>query len=185
MTKHSGFSDSAQFGKFILVVSVGCGFGLHPLHSFAGQDAAPCAAAEHRQLDYWLGDWIISAPGSAGRSSSTVSLSLDKCVVVERWGDGQQHKGENFFGYSADDRSWYGFFADNRGRVHVFVDGKVASGVAEFRGPSTAEDGRTVVNRVRIILDHPNKVEQIWEKSTDNGTTWTTAFRGEYSRRNP
>jgi len=26
-------------------------------------------------------------------------------------------------------------------------------------------------------------VEQVWEKSSDSGTTWTTEFRGEYSRR--
>jgi hypothetical protein len=175
----------AQFRKFLIVVGVGCGFALHPWPSFAGQHAGACAAAEHHQLDFWLGEWVISAPGGTGRSESTVSLSLDKCVVVERWDDGQEHKGENLFGYSADDRSWHGFFADNRGRVHVFVDGKVASGVAEFRGPSTTEEGRSVVNRVRITLSHPNKVEQIWEKSTDNGTTWTTAFRGEYLRRNP
>jgi hypothetical protein len=176
---------TAPFRQFLIVLGVGCGFGLHPALSFAGQDAGPCAAAEHHQLDFWLGDWVISAPGGTGGSTSTVSLSLDQCVVVERWGDGKDHQGENLFGFSADDRSWHGFFADNRGRVHVFVNGKVASGVAEFRGPSTAEDGRAVVNRVRIILDHPNKVEQIWEKSTDNGTTWTTAFRGEYVRRNP
>jgi hypothetical protein len=31
---------------------------------------------------------------------------------------------------------------------------------------------------------NPNKVEQMWEKSTDNGTTWNVVFRGEYSRAN-
>jgi hypothetical protein len=183
MTRRIAILDSAQLRKVVFAISVGCGFGLHPLHAFAGQVAGACATAEHHRLDFWLGDWVISAPGGAAGSTSTVSFSLDKCVVVERWGDGEEHKGENLFGYSADDRSWHGFFADNRGRVHVFVDGKVTAGVAEFRGPSTAEDGHTVVNRVRIILNHPNKVEQIWEKSIDNGATWTTAFRGEYTRK--
>jgi hypothetical protein len=74
-------------------------------------------------------------------------------------------------------------FADNQGRVHVFVDGKVASGTADFSGPSLGSDGETVVNRVRIVRISPEKVEQIWEKSTDHGTTWTTEFRGEYSRK--
>jgi hypothetical protein len=26
-------------------------------------------------------------------------------------------------------------------------------------------------------------VMQLWQKSADNGITWSTAFRGEYSRR--
>jgi hypothetical protein len=185
MTRRVRIRDSLQFGRFIFAVCVGCGFWLHPLYSFAGQGSAGCATAEHHELDFWLGDWVISAPGATGSSTSTVSFSLDECVVVEKWRDGENHKGENLFGYSADDKAWHGFFADNRGRVHVFVDGRVAAGVAEFRGPSTTEDGHTVVNRVRIILSQPIKVEQIWEKSTDNGATWTTAFRGEYTRRHP
>jgi hypothetical protein len=185
MTREFGTLHSAWFRTLILPISIGCGIGLHPAHLVAGQENRPCAAAEHRQLDFWLGHWAIAAPGGTAGSTSTVSLSLDKCVVVERWGDGKDHQGENLFGYSPDDKSWHGFFADNRGRVHVFVAGKVAAGIAEFRGPSTAEDGRTIFNRVRIILNRPNKVEQVWEKSTDNGATWTTAFRGEYTRRNP
>ena len=169
----------------IVVIAAGCCLGLQPLHSFAGQDSTACAMPEHHQLDFWLGEWAIFAPGGTGSSTSTVTLSLDQCVVVERWRDGANHEGENLFGYSADDRRWHGFFADNRGRVHVFVDGKVTAGVAEFRGPSTTENGQAVVNRVRIILKDPTKVEQVWEKSTDHGLRWTTAFRGEYARKTP
>jgi hypothetical protein len=40
-----------------------------------------------------------------------------------------------------------------------------------------------IVNRVRIVRIGPDKVEQIWEKSSDHGATWTTEFRGEYSRK--
>jgi hypothetical protein len=185
MTRHRRIRSSKWFRSLIFVVCLGWGFGLNSLPLFAGSDAGPCTATENRELDYWLGDWVISAPGGTWSSTSKVRLSLDQCVVVENWDDGKDHKGENLFGYSADDKSWHGFFADNRGRVHVFVDGRVASGVAEFRGPSTGEDGQIVLNRVRIVRDTPDKAEQIWEKSTDSGKTWSTAFRGEYTRKNP
>jgi len=114
-----------------------------------------------------------------------VSLSLDKCLVVENWDGGRGHYGQNIFGYSADDKSWYGFFADNEGRVHVFTSGKVSEGSAEFEGSSRDPKGGTVLNRVKVTKLGPNKVEQSWEKSTDNGTTWNLVFRGEYSRANP
>jgi hypothetical protein len=39
------------------------------------------------------------------------------------------------------------------------------------------------LNRVKVIRLNPNKVEQTWEKSNDNGATWSVVFRGEYSRR--
>ena len=150
-----------------------------------GAEGAGCAAnPESRQLDYWLGSWTISAPGSSGGATSSVSLALDKCLVVEKWDGGRGHTGQNIFGYSPDDKSWYGMFADNEGRVHVFTDGKVAAGSAEFRGMSRGPNGEAVLNRVRIVRQAPNKVEQIWEKSTDNGTSWNAVFRGEYSRAN-
>ena len=183
MRQHSFVLNSKWFGSALFVITIGVGFGMMPSSASAASGPGPCAGAENRQLDYWLGDWVISAPGGTGSSASKVTLSLDKCVVVENWGDGKDHQGMNLFGYSADDKSWHGFFADNRGRVHVFVEGKVSSDVAEFQGPSTGEDGQTVLNRVRIVRDTPDKVEQIWEKSTDKGITWSTAFRGEYTRK--
>jgi hypothetical protein len=143
-----------------------------------GPDSCATNSA-NRQLDYWLGTWKI---GSSGNAHSTVTLSLDKCLVVENWDGGRGHYGQNVFGYSADDRSWYGLFADNEGRVHVFTSGKVASDTAAFEGTSRGPNGEAVLNRVKIIRLNPNSVEQTWEKSTDNGTSWNVAFRGEYSR---
>jgi hypothetical protein len=145
-----------------------------------------CATnAGNRQLDYWLGNWKIGAEGSSQSAHSNVTLSLDKCLVVENWDGGRGHRGQNIFGYSADDKSWYGMFADNEGRVHVFTSGKVADGTAQFEGTSRGPNGENILNRVKVIRLNPNKVEQTWEKSSDNGTTWSVVFRGEYSRANP
>jgi hypothetical protein len=155
-------------------------------NGFAAPAVDSCATnSANRQLDYWLGNWKIGAEGSSGNAHSTVTLSLDKCLVVENWDGGRGHYGQNVVGYSADDRNWYGMFADNEGRVHVFTSGKVADGTAEFEGTSRGSNGESVLNRVKVIRLNPNKVEQIWEKSNDNGVTWNVAFRGEYSRVNP
>jgi hypothetical protein len=75
-------------------------------------------------------------------------------------------------------------FADNEGRVHVFTNGTVEAGSAEFDGQSRGPDGTTVLNKVTVKRITPDKVEQKWEKSSDNGANWTTVFRGEYSRAN-
>jgi hypothetical protein len=147
----------------------------------AGGDAACSMNAESRQLDYWLGEWKVTYPGAPGGSTSKVDLELDKCVIAENWDGGKGHSGKNMFAYSADDKSWHGMFADNQGRVHVF-EGKVAGGSAEFYGPSRGPNGEAVLNRIRIVRVTEDKVEQSWEKSADNGGTWTMEFRGEYSR---
>jgi hypothetical protein len=151
--------------------------------SFAATDGESCATnPESRQLDYWLGTWTVAAPGSGPHATSRVTLSLDQCLVVENWDGGRGHSGQNTFAYSPDDKNWYGMFADNEGRVHVFTSGKISSGSAEFQGTSRGPKGETVLNRVSIVRRSPNQVEQIWEKSTNNGASWNVAFRGEYSR---
>ncbi|HKD80442.1 MAG TPA: hypothetical protein VKH81_12165 [Candidatus Angelobacter sp.] len=153
--------------------------------AYAADDPEPCSAnVESRQLDYWLGNWNITVPGRTAdnNSKSKVYLSLDKCVVIESWEDGRGHAGENMFAYNAENKRWYGMFADNRGHVHVFVDGKVGAGSAEFFGPSRGPNGEAVLHRIKVVRLAPDKVEQLWEKSTDNGATWTEVFRGEYLR---
>jgi hypothetical protein len=152
--------------------------------SLVAASTAPCATPEHKQFDFWLGNWKIGAPGSSATAHSTVTASLDQCLIVENWDGGRGHSGQNLFGYSADDNTWYGMFADNEGRVHVFTSGKVSAGTAEFEGTSRGSNGETVLNRVTILRHNPNRVEQIWQKSTDNGKTWNTVFSGEYSRAN-
>lgn len=148
-------------------------------------DQVPCSANPNsRQLDFWIGHWNVNYPGAIAPSTSTVSLDLDSCLVVETWIGGKNHAGKNFFAYSPDDESWHGMFADNEGRVHVF-EGKVQPGTAEFKGPSRSPDGQFIVNRIRIVQVAPHKIEQTWDKSTDKGATWTTVFSGEYSQKNP
>jgi hypothetical protein len=162
-------------------------FGLaFATNGFAAADAHSCAAnSANRQFDYWLGNWKVGPAGSPGTAHSAVTLSLDKCLVVENWNGERGHRGKNVFGYSADDKSWYGMFADNEGRVHVFSSGKVADGTAEFQGTSRGPNGESILNRVKVIRLNANKVEQTWEKSSDNGASWNVVFRGEYSRANP
>ena len=145
-------------------------------------DAKPCAVGEHRQFDYWLGNWSVSY-GGPPVGTSKVELALDQCMLVESWDGAKNHSGKTIFAYSPDDHSWYGMFADNEGRVHIFNQGKVSAGTAEFQGTSRGPNGETVLNRVTIVRASADKVDQTWEKSSDNGTTWKVAYRGEYTRK--
>ncbi len=169
----------------LFLVVIGGGFSLTGTSTLAAADSGPCSAnSESRQLDFWLGDWTVTYPGMPGSAASKVDLHLDKCLVVESWDGGKGHSGRNMFAYSSDDKSWHGMFADNQGRVHIF-QGKVAQGLAEFTGPSRGPKGQTVLNRIKVVRLAANKVEQSWEKSTDNGATWTMEFQGQYSRNSP
>ena len=177
--------SSRWFRDVFLLVVIGGWFSLAATSSLAAVDSGPCSAnSDSRQLDFWLGDWTVTYPGMPGSAASKVYLDLGKCLFVESWDGGKGHSGKNMFAYSSDDRSWHGMFADNQGRVHVF-EGKVAQGLAEFTGPSRSPNGQTALNRIKVVRVAANKVDQSWEKSTDNGVTWTMEFHGEYSRKRP
>jgi hypothetical protein len=38
---------------------------------------------------------------------------------------------------------------------------------------------------VKVVRVNADNVEQIWEKSPDNGATWATEFSMHYSRKKP
>jgi len=170
-------------GRSVLVIAVMLAAWFTPTRTLAA-DTSCAANPKSRALDFWLGDWSIAAPGGGPDASSSVTPDLDHCLVVERWKGGDE-TGVNFFGYSPDDKSWHGLFANNQGHIHVFFDGTVASDIAEFTGPNKGSDGRTILNRITIRRIDANHAEQMWEKSPDGGKTWTTLFRLQYTRKQP
>jgi hypothetical protein len=169
-------------GLCSLILSFGGASGLIPAPALATETQSCSANPISRELDYWLGTWTVSYPGGPKGSTSKVELQLDSCLFVEHWGDSNGHQGENVFAYGKDDETWHGLFADNRGRLHVFVEGTVAAGMAEFLGPGRGEDGGTVLSRIRVIRIDANSLKQTWEKSVDGGRTWKTEFGLDYIR---
>lgn len=178
----ASFMRARRTGAIVAVVLLAALCGHTP--GARAAENAPCAASQQsRELDFWLGDWTIAAPGG-GDASSKVTPDLDHCLVVERWQGGDE-TGVNLFGYSADDGGWHGLFANNQGKIHAFLNGTVASGVAVFTGPNRGPDGSTVQNRITVRRIDANHVEQSWEKSSDDGKTWTMLFRLGYTRKQP
>ena len=157
---------------------------LLPPREASAESAACSSSPGPRQLDFWLGVWTVTYPAASGRSRSEVSLDLDQCLLIERWNDGGGHRGQNMLAYSLDDQRWYGMFVDNEGRVHIF-DGKVVSETAEFHGAGREHNEQAAIDRIRLVRIDADHVRQVWEKSRDNGTSWTTAFRGDYTRQKP
>lgn len=178
-TPDGGLVNSCQLAICILLGAV---WNLSAVYGRAADSSASCTSnPAARQLDYWLGDWSVDS----GRGRSDVHLSLDKCELVESWASNiSDHRGENTIAYNSEERVWYGLFVDNHGRAHMFT-GKASDGSAEFQGPGQDENGARVLKRVRVVRLNPQTVDQIWEKSADNGATWTTDFKMEYLRKTP
>ena len=164
-------------GTLCLFILFAVWIGFAPCAHAANPPGSCSAEAAVRQLDFWLGNWS----SKTGGGSSKVYVSLDKCLFTEHWDSGKGHVADKMFAYSPDDQRWYGMFADNQGRAHIFVNGRVESNKAEFHGTSRGPNGEAVLSKL-TVLRTANGFEETWEKSTDNGASWTTVYRAEYVR---
>ena len=68
----------------------------------------------------------------------------------------------------------------------------MASGIHTARLKGTTQEPWPVVtvmtpelNRITISRNGPDRVQQLWAKSSDGGKTWATVFQGEYTRKKP
>jgi hypothetical protein len=150
----------------------------------------PCAATEHRQFDFWLGEWTVY--GSAGKNAgkvvgrSRIEAILGGCVVAEHWssGSGAAGDGKSFNAYNAGLKRWEQFWVDASGS-RLVLHGGIEDGAMVLAGEQAVPDARTGIARRERITWTPSadgSVRQHWESSADAGKTWTTTFDGLYRR---
>ena len=148
----------------------------------AARNQHPCSAAkEHRQLDYWLGEWDVEVNGQRTARSS-IQLILDDCVVYENfWTLNGGYSGKSFSVWDPQDKRWEQQYVDTTGSSRAWVGALEGDRVVFFlRG-----QGQTpaTVSRMSYIKEGPDRVRQLIEVSTDDGKTWANGWEGVYLRR--
>ena len=143
---------------------------------------APCDRAQHRQFDFWLGQWEVSNPAGQLAGRSRIEAILGGCVLLENWDSPSGVSGKSFNIFNADSGHWEQFWVDNSGsRLHL--RGGMHEGSMVLEGAQDKPDAATgIVQRERITwTPHVDgSVRQHWETSTDDGKTWKTSFDGSY-----
>ncbi len=161
------------------------GLGLFtPAPPLAGQTPArPCADEAHRHFDFWEGRWVVRRAGGALAGHNTISVTLGECVLEEWYTTPTGYEGRSVNAWDAARGVWHQTWVDNGGLVLV-LEGGYEGETMVLRGEMPGADGRVTRNRIswsRIDGD-PDRVRQLWEVSTDDGATWSTAFDGRYLR---
>lgn len=141
----------------------------------------PCMSEQHRQFDFWIGEWNVTGSDGKTVGHSSIESRLNRCVIHEHW-QGHGSDGESFNIYNAASGQWEQFWVDNGGnRLHLkggLVDGRmVLAGEQDKPDPQTG-----IVQRERIAWT-PNadgSVRQLWETSKDDGKSWAVSFDGLY-----
>jgi hypothetical protein len=133
-------------------------------------------------LDFWLGSWDLSW-GESGRGTNLIERSVGGRVVVETF-EGHGPRG-TLHGMSLSIREgetgpWRQTWVDSSG-AYLDLVGVEADGRISFQ-QSTIEHGVTIARRMVWLDVTPNACRWEWQRTVDDGTTWTTEWAIDYRR---
>ena len=147
----------------------------------AAQAPAPpprCTSPEHRQFDFWVGQWIVYVTGTDRRVGSNLIESLyNGCAIRENWTAVGGGSGGSLNSWLPGERKWRQTWVDSSNSYVVFeggMDGEamVLTGV----WPGAAGPGSMPLIRMRYTREAGGAVRQLGEQSTDQGRTWAPSF---------
>jgi hypothetical protein len=147
-----------------------------------------CTAPEHRQFDFWIGDWEVFdlSSGSKGQLAGTnrVVKLLKDCVIQEHWEGSGGGQGSSFNSYFELDKKWHQTWVDDSG-FRLELEGEFKDGQMLLEGRTPGPTAGKTVQRItwNLVNGNPDEVRQFWQQSRDDGKTWMTAFDGLYVRK--
>ena len=168
---------------WMVAVAMGAPAGADEGEAAAAQPAARpkgCGAPEHRQFDFWVGNWNVANPQGSPVGTNLITLEHDGCVLQERWTGSRGGTGSSLNIYDATDGRWHQTWVDNRGGL-LQLQGGIVDGRMILEGPSRGAKGEALTNRVVLEKLADGRVRQVWTTSADSGSTWTTVFDGYYT----
>jgi hypothetical protein len=136
-----------------------------------------CATPEHRQLDFWIGDWDTfesDAPRGASIARVRVRSIAEGCAIHELYEQNDGLIGEAILSYDPVHKRWQQTWVTNRGALMVIV-GNVEDGALVLQGDVRLKDGTLVLQRITWKAQGMG-VRESAVLSKDGGKTWTPAF---------
>lgn len=154
----------------------------------AAQETTPtvapkaCTAPEHRQFDFWIGEWEVTTPKGELAGRNRIESILGGCALSESWTGARGGSGNSYNAYDRPRRRWHQTWVDNGGLV-LQLDGSFVDGKMVLSGETRDSSGAPVLHRIAWQETAPGAVRQLWETSGDGGRTWSVAFDGRYRKR--
>ena len=139
-----------------------------------------CTGPEHRQFDFWVGEWTVTPTGKANVvASSLIEKLYGGCAVRENWMPLKGTAGGSLNNYY--DGQWRQTWVDAaNSRVDFtggLVDGKMVM-TGEWKG--VLGPGKDALIRMTYSKNADGTVRQHGEQSTDGGKSWSTNFDFTY-----
>lgn len=140
--------------------------------------AYPCRAdANHHKLDFWIGKWDVYVNGSLAGHNDIESVAAG-CALTESWVNTSGIPGVSLNYYDATIGKYKQIWVAS-GSHTEFIETEAGEGKLILVATQTDADGNETRTRLSFTRQGDN-VRQLFETSSDGGTTWTSGFDGLY-----
>lgn len=147
------------------------------------KDSCPCCTPEHRQFDFWLGDWeTFKGNTDTLAGTNQIVLLQDKCIMQENWTSASgKYTGTSYNWW--DGELWHQTWVDNQGgSLQLFGTWNGIAMVLESP-EMISQKGKPYTNKITWTPNKDGSVRQLWEISKDEKATWTAVFDGLYKQK--
>jgi hypothetical protein len=137
---------------------------------------------ESAQFAFWVGEWDCTWEGGAGRN--TVTREHEGRVILERFREDPPgaFRGTSLSVFTPG-IGWRQTWVDDQGNYWAFDGGM--EGDDMVLATVESEDGREVRKRMVFTDITPDAFTWRWERSEDDGATWSLTWSIDYRRRDP
>lgn len=148
----------------------------------AAIQAAPpaCSSAEHRQFDFWIGDWQVHRPDGSLAGINRISREYGGCVIHERYATGKGYSGESLNAWDAARKVWHQTWVDDSGLL-LTIEGRWNGKSMILEGLAPDASGAMVKQRITWTPNSDGTLRQLWESADAKGA-WTVLFDGKYTK---
>lgn len=140
----------------------------------------PCTSSEHRQFDFWIGDWDVVVNGKPAGRNRIESIE-GGCGLQENWTAAGGSTGRSINAYWPGDRKWHQIWLGSGGLL-MHLSGTFSGPTLTLTGDTITPGGQKLLQRLSFTNRPDGTIRQLWEQSTD-GASWKVAFEGIYRRR--
>jgi hypothetical protein len=155
----------------------------------AAQQAVPppCPASVRGALDFWVGDWVVTAQGQRA-GTDRVERASKGAALIERWTDVDGSEGTSLFSFDPYACLWHQLWITDApervgGLKHKDLVAFGPGGSVRFQGAYPGRRAVTVLDRTTLTPLADGTVHQVIDTSLDGGATWQTGFDAIYTRR--
>ncbi len=152
--------------------------------SFLAQDTldnnCACFSNEHKQFDFWVGEWNVFDTLGNYVGKNNVVKQYDNCLIQENWTSAGKNRRTSYNYFDPTDSTWNQLWIDNQGAI-LNLKGQFANGAMILK--SKLQKGKKVAwyyNRITWSKLENSNVLQTWDILDENDQLLANLFKGIY-----